>query len=122
VRGQDQLARLLSPPVSILLALLMLGTSRWGSYLGVPGAPIYVGDVLFFLATGQLILALLLRRVSMTSLTTAPLVLLLTLALVMYAGLRFAVDADVSIVALRDAAPYAYGLLALIALFAPLCD
>ena len=110
---------LLSAPVSLLLALFMLGTSRWGSYLGVPGVPFYVGDIVLVLAVVQVALALKRRQTSLASLTEAPLVVLLSLALVAYAGIRFVLDMDGSLVALRDAAPYAYGVIALLAFLLP---
>lgn len=105
--------------VSLLLCLYMIGTSRWGSYFGIPGAPFFIGDALFALALGQVAVHVSRNRSSLRALAQAPLVLLLVIALAGWAVLRMATGLDTSTTALRDFAPYAYALLAISAFLLP---
>lgn len=93
-------------------AAYLLATGRWGSYVGVPHTTIYIGDVLFgaavlaWVAAGGLRAAWHLRR--------SPVVLTIA-ALVAWTVVRLA-SQSVNTVALRDAAPYVYPVLAVIVL------
>ena len=112
-------AQSLSLPVTAVLALYLLATSRWGSYVSPPGSVIYVADVAIAVAVAQVAVALLLRRSRFSELALAPLTVLLSSALLAYAGLRFAARADVSLMALRDLAPYAYSVVAVLTFLLP---
>jgi hypothetical protein len=114
-----RLAGLTALPVSALVTLYLLATGRWGSYVSVPGVAVYISDILLSLALLQVGLALYLGRVSLRSMLRAPLVLQLVLALLVYATVRLAVGRDVSLIALRDAAPYGYAVVALLAFLLP---
>ena len=105
--------------VSFVLCLYMIGTSRWGSYISIPGAPFFIGDMFFALSLSQVAIHLSRDRSALRSLAQAPLVLLLTVSLAAYAALRMAAGLDVSTTALRDFAPYAYALMALSAFLLP---
>lgn len=105
--------------VSFLLCLYMIGTGRWGSYIGIPGAPFFVGDMLFALSLVQVAIHLSRNRSTLRSVARAPLVLLLTVSLAAYATLRMAAGLDTSTTALRDFAPYAYAFIALFAFLLP---
>jgi hypothetical protein len=109
---------LLSIPVSAVLALYLLATSRWGSYLRPPGFPAYVGDVGLGLAAVQAAVLVPWRR-AVELIGRAPLLLLVALVLPSFALLRFLVEPDTSLVALRDLAPYGYGVLALASYLLP---
>lgn len=108
--------RLAFLPATFALTLYLLGTSRWGSYVGVPGSPIYIGDLLFALGAVQVAVV---GRASLRALDRAPIVLPLCLALVSYAIIRLLAGGDLSLVALRDFAPYGYGAVALLAFLLP---
>lgn len=90
---------------------LMLAAGRWGSYLGVPGKPIFLTDILIGLAfvhaaTSWLVLG--------PRNTAEPYrgIGLLPVLLVSWVALRFAMDFRLTQTALRDLAPYAYAVLA----------
>ena len=111
--------RVASLPVTFLLTLYLLGTGRWGSYLGIPGAPFYISDILVALATLQMMMAVRAGRASPGALTRAPLALLLLLSLLIYSGLRLALGFEFPLVSLRDFAPYGYAAVALVAYLLP---
>lgn len=91
----------------------LLATSRWGSHLGA--APLFVTDVLLALAAFHLFASIALgARLSATG--TTPTILLV---LVAFLGVRALLSPDASLLAVRDAAPYAYVVVALLALKAP---
>jgi hypothetical protein len=117
-------------PLSLVAALYLLGTGRWGSYLGVPGVPLYIGDVL---VAGSLVQTAVACRAAGTSwldvrgaVSRAPVALLLTLAFLAYAVLRAVIGLgdllSSPMLWLRDLAPYAYAVLALIAFLLPAAD
>jgi hypothetical protein len=112
-------SRWFTVPVTAALSLYLLTTSRWGSYLGPPGAPIYIGDVLLLVAAAQAGLALLTRRASLRSLSSAPLVLLLVLSLAAWAVLLLAIGLPLRPDAPRDVAPYLYAITTLAAFLVP---
>lgn len=106
-------------PVTFVLTLLLVCTSRWGSYLGPPGVPVYIGDVLVVLALVQVALVLRRDRSPLRGLPDAPLVLLVSLAVLVAAALRFVAGRHLGIDALRDVAPYGYAVVALLAYLLP---
>ena len=106
-------------PVTALVSLYLLGTGRWGSYVSIPGAPVYVGDIGVVLAALQVGLAIAAHRVSVRPLARSPLILLMALTLVGYAAVRLSLDFEPSLLALRDAAPYGYAVVALLAFLLP---
>lgn len=107
-------------PVVALVALFLLATSRWGSYLTVPGAPFYIGDIALVLGVAQTALLLLRGRLpSASSLDRAPLVMLLVIVLVGITLVRLVLSTDLSLVALRDAAPYMYAVAAVLGFLLP---
>lgn len=113
-------ARVISQaPFLAVLTLYLLATGRWGSYVGVPGAPVYIGDIGVALAGVQVLAGLATRRIPPPSLRRTPLIMLLLLTLVVYAVVRFAVDLDPSLVALRDVAPYVYAAAAVLSFLLP---
>lgn len=114
-----RLAALTAVPVSALVTLYLLATGRWGSYVSVPGTAVYIGDIGVSLALLQVALALYLGRSSLRSMLRAPLVLQLVLVLLVYATVRLAVGREVSLIALRDAAPYGYAVMALLSFLLP---
>ena len=116
----DRSSLVMSIPVSALIALFLLTTSRWGSYITVPGLVFYVGDIALGLALVQSLLILAGRnRAKLRAIVDGPLVILLSIALVAFALARLFAGGDVSLVALRDAAPYAYALLAITSFVLP---
>ena len=119
LRAGTVVHRLAWVPVSLVLTLYLLVTSRWGSYLTVPGAPIYAGDILVVLATVQATVGLRVRLATLSALVRAPLALHLVVSLLVYAVLRLGAGLDFSLVALRDFAPYGYAVVALLAFLLP---
>ena len=105
--------------VPLLLSLYFLATSRWGSYLTIPGAPFFIGDLLLGLSMVGLLLALRRGSVALHSLVKAPLVVHLTLSLAAWAATRALLGGTVTLVALRDLAPYVYALAILPAFLLP---
>jgi hypothetical protein len=115
----DPTRLVVSVPVVFLLTLYLILTSRWGSYAGIPGAPFYVGDLGVGLAVVQAVIAARAGRISLTALRGAPLSLLLPCTLLAFAGLRLVAGMQISLVALRDFAPYGYAIVALLSFLAP---
>ena len=117
----DAPARLAGPlwavPVGFFLCLYMLGTGRWGSYVGVPGAPFYVGDMALAAACVQTAILVRLGRVHRDIDTTV--YLLIALCVPIYAVLRLATSAELSTTALRDFAPYGYAVIAVTTVLVP---
>jgi hypothetical protein len=109
----------LAAPLIPMLALYLLATGRWGSYVSLPGLVVYVGDIVVGLAALQAVLALALGRASLRGLRRAPVCLLLSGAFVVYAAIRFVVQAEVSLLALRDLAPYGYAVVAVLTFLLP---
>jgi hypothetical protein len=117
-------------PVLWIVVLYLLATGRWGSYAGIPGLPIYVGDILLGLAAGQVVLCV--RRTGTTlreigyCLARADLALLLCLSLLVWAAVRgvFGVGSLLQepLLGFRDAAPYAYAIAAVLAFLLPTDD
>lgn len=91
----------------------LLATSRWGSYIGTP--PLFLTDILIALAAFHLISgAALGARARLRRKTPT-----ILLVLVGFIGARALLSSDLSLLTLRDAAPYAYVAVALLALKAP---
>lgn len=121
------LPRPVQVPLLLATALFLMATGRWGAYVGVPGLPIYVGDVLVAAATVQTVRAL--RRTGSgvhhvrQALADAPMGLLLCLALLAWAVVRFVTGFDAvledPLVALRDVVPYVYAIVALLTFLLP---
>lgn len=114
-------------PLLWVAVLYLVGTGRWGSYVAVPGLPIYAGDILLAVAAAQVVV--LLRRRGTTlhdirhALVRADMALLLSLSLLAWVAIRGALSigsvlAD-PLLGLRDAAPYAYAVTALLAFLLP---
>ncbi len=112
-----------STPILLIGVLYLCATSRWGSHVGIPGIPFYVGDLAVAAATVQAV-----RHVRATgngwrpvwrAVTTAHLALLLALSLLAWAALRAVVGVSALLAhpvdGLRDLAPYGYALAAVVA-------
>jgi O-antigen ligase len=110
-------------PVLWIAVLYLATTGRWGSYVGIPGLPVYIGDILLFLGTCQVVLHL--RRTGTTlgdigrRLGRADMALLLCLSFLGWAAIRgvFSLGPLMNdpLLGFRDAAPYAYAVAALLA-------
>jgi hypothetical protein len=134
VSGRNRPFTQLSPPATVpilfVAALYLLATGRWGSYLGIPGIPVYVGDILVASAVVQTLIWC--RRAAggwtdaCRSIGQAPLALLLALCLLAWTLLRGLVGigdiASSPLVALRDLAPYGYAIAAVLAFLLPTAD
>lgn len=115
-------------PVLAVGALYLLATGRWGSYVAVPGLPIYISDVVVAAAVLQTVRAARREGTGAADLrkvmTQGPLLLLLTLSLLVWAGVRFLLGIvavlEQPLVALRDVVPYAYAVAALLAFLVPI--
>lgn len=106
-------------PVLFVLALFMLSTGRWGSYVHVPGAPFYVGDALLVVAVVQ---AAVVRRrggYKLVALRATPVAMRLAFLLALWALLRFLPRSGLGLVDLRDLAPYAYVVAAVVSFVLP---
>ena len=123
-------ARLPAPhrlPILWIAVLYLVVTGRWGSYVGVPGLPVYIGDILLALALVQVVLQL--RRLGTTpravrhALANSDRALLICLSLFVWAAMRGVLSltslADEPLLGLRDAAPYAYAGASLLAFLLP---
>jgi hypothetical protein len=112
-----------STPILLIGVLYLCATSRWGSHVGIPGIPFYVGDLAVAAATVQAV-----RHVRATgdgwrplwrAVSTAHLALLLALSLLAWAALRAVVGVSALLAhpvdGLRDLAPYGYALAAVVA-------
>jgi hypothetical protein len=106
-------------PVTALVSLYLLATGRWGSYVGPPGVPVYIGDVGVALAVLQVSIAVVRGKTSLRHLRNSPLILLLVVTLLAYAGVRLAAGLHLSVVALRDVAPYGYAVVAVLTFLLP---
>jgi hypothetical protein len=96
--------------------LLLLGGTRWGSYVGAN--PIFLTDLLLALATVHWVASTKLRRDRFLEVprTARPPWLLVVVAV--YCMGRLLLGQQFDLVALRDAAPYLYSLVGLLAWFA----
>lgn len=92
------------------VSLFFMVASRWGAHVGIPGLPIFVGDAGFLVA---LVLALTPRHGRRLLAFRPKGSLVPILIAVVWFGLRFLVG-DWSATAARDAAPFAYSLLAVL--------
>lgn len=110
----------LGPAVLLILTVGMLATGRWGSYIQAPGLPIYIGDVLLLVAVITFVVSGGLRSETLATLRTAPWALRFTLLLLLWSVARFATRLQISLVDLRDLAPYAYAITAALAFMMPL--
>lgn len=101
------------------ISLLLLATGRWGSYLHVPGVPLFIGDAGVLLALGQA--GVLWRKglISIQGYARTPRMLRLLMAILAWAIVRFVWRSGLSLVALRDFAPYGYVLVGLVTYVAP---
>lgn len=118
-RGSSRLGWLTAWPVPALLTLYLIAGGRWGSYVTYPGVPFYIADIGVGLALVQAVISLHRRQTSLGALRDSPLVLLLVAALLCYAAVRFAFGLRISLVGLRDLAPYAYAIVAVLAFLIP---
>ena len=129
--AHDDESRRLLPPVALpilwVAVLYLTMSGRWGSYLGIPGLPFYIGDIALVAAAVQV--ALHVRRAELSLrdigglLARADLALLLALTLMAWAGVRGVTGlgslAEGPLLYLRDLAPFAYILTALLAFVLP---
>jgi hypothetical protein len=99
--------------------LLLITCGKWGSYLGLANASLYLTDLLLAAAAVNAVRWLSFATGSKRFISTglalpnlAPFYLLFS-----YSTLRLVLSADVSVVALRDAAPYVYSAVALLGAF-----
>jgi hypothetical protein len=93
--------------------VLLLGGTRWGSYLGAN--PIFLTDILLIFATIQWFLSRQLRRdkfIGHPKETRPPWLLIILAAYVLG---RLVVGQHFDLVAIRDAAPYLYSLVGMLA-------
>jgi len=110
-----------------IAVLYLVATGRWGSYVGVPGLPFYAGDILLALATAQVAVVLHRRGTTLRdigqALARANMALLFSLSLLAWVILRGVLSIgsvlDDPLLGLRDAAPYAYAVAALLAFLLP---
>lgn len=126
-RVAGRLPRPLGLPILWITVLYLVTTGRWGSYAGIPGLPVYGGDILLAAAAVQVVLQL--RRAGTTlrdigqALARADMALLLCLSLLAWVTVRgvFSIGMLMKepLVGLRDAAPYAYAAAALLAFLVP---
>lgn len=104
-------APLLVPGTTVVA--LLLATGRWGSYLGYPSQQVYLTEV----CLACTLVWTLLRHYRRIRASRRELLLLAPVgALVLLAAARLAFGSDHSTVALRDYVPYAYPLVAALAL------
>lgn len=113
------LERTLAFPLTFVLTLYLLATSRWGSYAHLPGVPFYIGDAVLALAIVQLLFLVLRRRAVVSSWREMPWIVRLACLLLLWSIVRFVFRTHVGVVALRDFAPYAYAAAALGAYLLP---
>jgi hypothetical protein len=92
-----------------LAACLAIFGSRWGSYLG--SAPIFLTDILIGVAVCHLAAS---RERHLLSLHTPCVTHALLSLLLLWVTVRFLAGGHFGVIALRDAAPYFYALLALV--------
>jgi hypothetical protein len=118
-RSLSRLFRLGQVPVAFLLTLYMLASGRWGSYISVPGLPVFIGDVLIILALVQVTYAIRTNRATLASLGYVQLLPLLAFSLLAFACLRMVTGFTFSQEALRDFAPYGYAVVAVLAALLP---
>jgi hypothetical protein len=107
-RGAAGVAAASAAGISLYLVL----TGRWGSYVGLPGRPVYLTDVVLLVVAISTAVALARRERSPRPLLEAPVAVLLSMVLAAFAGVRLLLGGDLSVVALRDAAPYLYAVIA----------
>ena len=113
--------------VAFGLVLFLVTTGRWGSHIGQPGGPLFVSDVVLAVALAQTAVAVRRRGTRLGDLgrsaRTAHLALLLTASLLAWVALRALLGPDeivgTPLAALRDLAPYAYMVVALVAFLLP---
>lgn len=97
----------------LVLVAWLLATGRWGAYVGVPGFPIYISELLIGLAV---VLGLIEHRRSAVrtsppgALRPSPWVVLL--ALLTWSIIRLLTGPHLTVEWLRDFAPYGYALVA----------
>ncbi len=105
-----------SAVLALVLVAWLLAAGRWGSYVGVPGKPVYVTEMLLGASLAAYVVEHVRGRQS-TALRWDVLRrgLLPLLALLVWAVLRLLLGGDLSTTALRDFAPYGYACIALIA-------
>ena len=117
-------------PIIFIAVLYLFASSRWGSYVRLPGLPFYIGDLFVAAAAAQTVV--LARRAGTSwqdvreAVARAPLALLVTLALLALVVTRALVGAEDVIadplVGLRDLAPYAYAIVVVLAFVLPTSD
>ena len=100
--------------------LFTLATGRWGSYVHIPGLPVYIGDLLLLSVLASMVYFLRMRAVRLDSLRDAPRTLQLAGILLVWALLRVVTRTSLPLVAVRDMAPYAYAVAALPAFLLPM--
>lgn len=109
-------SRLWSRPLGVpgtLAVLWALALGRWGSYLGVPSRSLYITDGALLLGAACLVRAVYVQHKARQESLLPSRRVWLPSALLLWALVRFATS-DFSSLALRDAAPFVYGVLMLL--------
>ncbi len=107
-------------PIVFISTLFLLAASRWGSYLHVPGVPFYIGDALVLLAVGQAIVLWRKGSLPIRDLKGAPKTAILVAVFFCWAMVRVVTRTALPFVAVRDLAPYAYSVVALLTFLSPM--
>jgi hypothetical protein len=114
---------LFTVPLLLVGVLYLMATGRWGSYVSVPGTPVYVTDVVLLVALAQTIVRLRLSGPSFRAMgakfTDGHIAFLLCLVLLAWTALRAVIGIGTvrsePLIALRDLAPYGYCIAAVLA-------
>lgn len=114
-------------PILLVAVLYLTATGRWGSYVSLPGLPLFIADVLLASAVGTMLLAMRRSGVGLRSflraLSRAHLALLLCLTLLAWTAVRGLLGLQdfigTPLTALRDLAPYGYLVAAVVSFTLP---
>lgn len=101
------------------IALWLMATGRWGSYVGDKQLGLFVTEVAIGVALILLLWRVKQRRVDFTSLRHPSPAVALALSLLALASLRLVASDALTRDALRDFAPYGYALVTVLTLLAP---
>lgn len=93
--------------IIVLGCLVGVAFGRWGSYLGVPGTPLYAADLLIMSGFALLVLSYL-AGTSTMRIRTPPLLTLSALLMLMVLAVGILGAPEFSIYTFRDAAPFVY--------------
>ena len=102
------------------LALWLLATGRWGSYVGSPSLGVFITEIFLGAAVGMLALSAARGSVDFSLLRGLSVPMLLVLGVLTWAIVRLGFSAALTRDTLRDFAPYGYTIVAVLVLLAPL--